>query len=250
MKTAKKGHEILHLDRLNRSSYQQLHDEGKKGLLECPVCSETVVLFLGIDKDPHFEHKITKKPACQDGDINQTPVSAISNSREINGFQLPQSRSITSTSDNHIVHSFKSAKVVKPLPPFIADNKTETLSIHFPYIRALHNAQIYLDTNQAKAVVHPNGSLLVLAGAGSGKTRVLTARTAFLLSEQKVEPNQIMLVTFTAKAASEMKSRLINYPNVNRAQINRLVTGTFHSLFYRILCSSLSTKMEWKPSIK
>ena len=68
MKTAKKGNEILHLDRLNRSSYQQLHDEGKKGLLECPVCSEIVVLFLGIDKDPHFEHKITKKPACQDGE--------------------------------------------------------------------------------------------------------------------------------------------------------------------------------------
>ncbi len=113
--------------------------------------------------------------------------------------------------------------------------KKRTNSIHFPYIQALHNAQIYLDANQAQAVVHPNGSLLVLAGAGSGKTRVLTARTAFLLSEQKVEPNQIMLVTFTAKAATEMKSRLINYPNINRSQINRLVTGTFHSLFYRIL---------------
>ena len=55
-----------------------------------------------------------------------------------------------------------------------------------------------------------------------------------------------MLVTFTAKAASEMKSRLINYPDINRSQINSLVTGTFHSLFYRILCSSLSTKMEWE----
>ncbi len=235
MKTAQKGNEIIHLDKINRTSYQQLHDESKKGLLECPVCSEKVVLFLGICKDPHFKHMITKNPICQDQEINRTPVAASSNSKELNGFNLPQSRSITHTRDSNLANPFKSAQIVKQLPHFIIDDKKENISIHSPYIQTLHNAQIYLDTNQAQAVVHPNGSLLVLAGAGSGKTRVLTARTAFLLSEKKIEPNQIMLVTFTAKAASEMKSRLINYPNMNRSQINRLVTGTFHSLFYRIL---------------
>src|SRR3954452_3573141 len=98
MKTAKKENEILHLDKLDRSSYQQLHDEGKKGLLVCPVCFEKVVLFLGIGKDPFFQHMITKNPTCQDHETQRTPVAAVSNSREINGFQLPKSRSITSTS--------------------------------------------------------------------------------------------------------------------------------------------------------
>ena len=72
-----------------------MHDESKKGLLECPVCSEKVVLFLGICKDPHFKHMITKNPICQDQEINRTPVAAGSNSKELNGFNLPQSRSIT-----------------------------------------------------------------------------------------------------------------------------------------------------------
>jgi DNA helicase II / ATP-dependent DNA helicase PcrA len=247
MKTAKKGNVILHIDQINRTSYQQLHDEGKKGLLVCPVCFEKVVLFLGIGKDPFFQHMITKNPTCQDHETQRTPVATVSNSREINGFQLPKSRSITSTSESNPVNPFKSAQIVKQLPPFIDDDKKENISIHSPYIQALHNAQIYLDASQAQAVIHPNGALLVLAGAGSGKTRVLTARTAFLLSEQKVEPNQILLVTFTAKAATEMKSRLINYPYMNRSQINRLVTGTFHSLFYRILAHHYPQK--WNSNL-
>jgi len=92
-----------------------------------------------------------------------------------------------------------------------------------------------LDKSQVDAVMETDGSLLVLAGAGSGKTRVLTARTAYMLEVKHADPGSIMLVTFTSKAAAEMKNRLLSYPNMQRGKINQLVTGTFHSIFYRIL---------------
>ncbi|WP_071393937.1 ATP-dependent helicase [Bacillus tuaregi] len=230
MKTAKQGNQLIYLDNTNRSSYQRIYDEGKKGLLECPVCSEKVRLFLGITKDPFFQHIYTKKPTCQDPATIEK--STADTEQEINGFRLPTSRTITMTKNSET--SFKSAKTVAQLPPFISNEK-DMSTINSSYIRALEGANIYLDGNQAEAVLHPNGALLVLAGAGSGKTAVLTARTAYLLTEQSVEANRIMLVTFTAKAAAEMKARLLNYPNINTSQINRLVTGTFHSIFYRIL---------------
>ncbi|WP_338449012.1 ATP-dependent helicase [Niallia oryzisoli] len=241
MKTAKQGNQLIVLDETNRSSYQRIYEDGKKGLLECPVCSEKVRLFLGIEKDPYFQHNYTKHSNCTDPEIEeQTAADLIV--REVNGFRIPTSNVITKTKNSG---TFKTAKAVAYLPPFISNEKNMS-TIHSPYIKALSDANVFLDANQAEAVVHPNGALLVLAGAGSGKTRVLTARTAYLLTEQKVEANRIMLVTFTAKAASEMKTRLLNYPNIVKSQINRLVTGTFHSIFYRILAHHFPEKWNSK----
>ncbi|MCV2503337.1 MAG: UvrD-helicase domain-containing protein, partial [Neisseriaceae bacterium] len=90
-----------------------------------------------------------------------------------------------------------------------------------------------LNPEQLVAVTYPsNQSLLVLAGAGSGKTRVLTSRIIWLLSTGQSVPQNILAVTFTNKAAKEMRSRIesaLPYP------IQDMWLGTFHSLCHRIL---------------
>ena len=89
-----------------------------------------------------------------------------------------------------------------------------------------------LNKSQREAVEIVSGSTLVLAGAGSGKTRVLTYKLLHLLARKILKPNQILAVTFTNKAASEMKSRVSNMLNF---PIDRMWLGTFHSLCLKIL---------------
>ena len=90
-----------------------------------------------------------------------------------------------------------------------------------------------LNTQQAEAVSLSWGPSLVVAGAGSGKTTVLTRRVAWLLSELKQPPYTIMAVTFTNKAAAEMKARLEKL--VGEAVAKRITIGTFHSICARLL---------------
>ncbi len=118
-----------------------------------------------------------------------------------------------------------------------------------------------LNQEQSYAVTHFEGPLLVVAGAGSGKTKALTHRIAHLITEHNVEPTEILAVTFTNKAAREMKDRLelilakrlaenergqsfttlrLSEQNELRSRIHRQVTkelwiGTFHALFSRLL---------------
>ncbi|MDO4541276.1 MAG: UvrD-helicase domain-containing protein [Bacillota bacterium] len=93
----------------------------------------------------------------------------------------------------------------------------------------------YLDTlndEQLRAVTAGSGPVLVLAGAGSGKTRVLTSRIAYLIDEMGVSANEIMALTFTNKAAREMSERL---SNILEQDVYRLWVGTFHRICLRIL---------------
>jgi DNA helicase-2/ATP-dependent DNA helicase PcrA len=89
-----------------------------------------------------------------------------------------------------------------------------------------------LNPPQREAVTHADGPLLIFAGAGSGKTRVLTARIAYLIASKRVWPDRLLAVTFTNKAAREMRSRvetLVGEP------AQRMWVGTFHSTAVRIL---------------
>lgn len=88
-----------------------------------------------------------------------------------------------------------------------------------------------LNKDQVAAVKHTDGPVLILAGAGSGKTRVLTYRVAYLISEKHIDPQNILMVTFTNKAANEMKERIRNLVSDHGLPF----AGTFHSLCVRIL---------------
>ena len=89
-----------------------------------------------------------------------------------------------------------------------------------------------LNENQRKAVLHTSGPLLILAGAGTGKTRVLTTRLAYILNQNLANPFETLTVTFTNKAASEMKQRV---EGMLRIGTDGWWIGTFHAMGARIL---------------
>ena len=98
--------------------------------------------------------------------------------------------------------------------------------INSEYLNNLNNAQ-------KEAVLHLDGPLLIVAGAGSGKTKVLTSRIAHIIKEQKAFPNQILSVTFTNKAAKEMQNRVSAILNSEAIGLSWL--GTFHSICAKLL---------------
>ena len=108
-----------------------------------------------------------------------------------------------------------------PMPP-LHDNSNP--------ISSLHDSIDRLNPSQREAVTSGPGNILVSAGAGTGKTRVLTLRYGHLVFDHGVNPQNIMAVTFTNKAAFEMKKRLMDF-----FPVHQLWIGTFHSLGLRML---------------
>src|SRR6201994_3469590 len=97
---------------------------------------------------------------------------------------------------------------------------------------ATHSLLDGLNPQQRAAVTHAGGPLLIVAGAGSGKTRVLTRRIAYLLAERDVSPGEILAITFTNKAAGEMAARAAS---LTGARARAMWVMTFHSACVRIL---------------
>ena len=95
------------------------------------------------------------------------------------------------------------------------------------------NHLIHLNKSQKNAIIDLDGPCLVVAGAGSGKTRVLTSRVVHIIKEKKAWPTQILCVTFTNKAAREMLNRITTMLNEKVSSLPWL--GTFHSVSAKIL---------------
>nr|WP_263328299.1 ATP-dependent helicase [Neobacillus sp. Marseille-Q6967] len=249
MKTALYQNERIILEQLAREQYQKIYLNGKNDELLCPVCHQKVRLFLGIEEEPRFYHAHSPDKDCPEPLIEEPKQEPVFLER--NGFRIPQGRTIVKTVKS--MDTFKPAKKINCHLPF-SKPKVTINENSIQYLNQLEEHGVILDTSQAAAVTETEGSLLVLAGAGSGKTRVLTARTAYMLHEKNIDPQSIMLVTFTSKAANEMKNRLASYPFMKREKVNQLVTGTFHSIFYRILmfhegnrwASDRLLKKEWQ----
>ena len=94
-----------------------------------------------------------------------------------------------------------------------------------------------LNPQQLQSVLHTDGPLIVVAGAGSGKTRVITTRIAHLIQEKGVDPERILAITFTNKAAGEMKDRVRKL--LGHSESSPWIS-TFHSFCLRILRRHIS----------
>jgi DNA helicase-2/ATP-dependent DNA helicase PcrA len=105
------------------------------------------------------------------------------------------------------------------------------------FFKNLERRNILFNDSQKSAIEHIDGPLMVVAGPGSGKTRVITARTAYLSQASKAAPSSILVITFTRAAADEMKQRFKSLPGVTPNIAGEVDFGTFHSTFYKIVNS-------------
>jgi DNA helicase-2/ATP-dependent DNA helicase PcrA len=201
---------------------------------------------MGLNKAPYFYHTSKEENQMCSDKVIDPPFEPISSQQldseneysEQNGFRIPKSRSIA-TIEKPQVTEWRQPKVLKGRTPFTLKIKTPSSLLGIP-----------LDVEQKEAVITIDGPLLILAGAGSGKTRVLTTRALYMMEEKSIDPKSMMLVTFTAKAAREMHERLKTHTKLASNQLSQLVIGTFHSIFYKMLIHDNREKWDGKHLLK
>lgn len=225
LKCARLNNKDIHIHTYSREHLQFLFEEAKKDQITCKNCGLPLRLKLTIHEEPHFFHRDSGDFSKCEAACGEEQPKQEADYTESGVFRLPKGKSIAGkvreTADAWMPP--QEAAVHKRFSP---QTETEPEPI-FP--------NVPLNEKQSEAVSIQEGPLLVLAGAGSGKTRVLTARAAYMMSHFDVPPSAILLVTFTTKAVKEMKERMASQYGLARQTVSRLVTGTFHSLFYKIL---------------
>ncbi len=232
---------LLQPETYNRIPFWRM--AARQDQVRCPACASPLRLIAGISFEPYFAHlEGVACPATEQEDslppewqqaqeeaaaavalvLEDKPTAEDAEDTEMIGsFRLPKKRSIG---------SHATVPPPAPKPPIFRKRLTPKKSIQH---LAEQKRNEVLHPGQQLAVHTTDGPLLILAGAGSGKTRVMTARTAHLIQDLGVEPKKIMVVTFTTKAAEEIRQRIAR--QLLPSQARELVAGTFHSIFYRML---------------
>ena len=229
---------LINLTKIERAELQKLFLASRRDELTCPCCQQTVKLKISIYLPPIFIHP-SQTFNCQETIAALAKTTEVDKPTTVGSFTLPSKREISggvATLQKTVtpIDSWQEPYTVKSIPPFFQPpNSGSTVS----------NYQ--LDDSQWNAVSSTEGPLLVLAGAGSGKTRVLTTRTAYMLTEKEIAANRLLLVTFTAKAAKEMKNRMSQIKGISTSVLNNLVVGTFHSIFFKMLIHHQASN--WQP---
>ncbi|MGM0752054.1 MAG: UvrD-helicase domain-containing protein [Bacillota bacterium] len=140
---------------------------------------------------------------------------------------------------NYSIYPYEAEKKEIPVAPLHKGETTKQLiSSHEEdsfFFRTMEEAGIHLNASQIDAVRHVKGPCLTLAGAGTGKTTVLVCRAGYLMSVKNIQPRNILLVTFTKKAAEEMKQRISSLPGTEA--FGQVHASTFHALFLYLLRS-------------
>ncbi|WP_179298827.1 ATP-dependent helicase [Evansella halocellulosilytica] len=227
MNIAKINNHTYNLSSLERGELGRVLKLINKYGATCGHCEKQVKLNLSIHHPPAFIHKDLSDSCIEEQTKSKKKAeSQVTEKKETNAvITLPKRKAITEQSTEPFVHTvWKKPAAIVPKTPW-EEKYDKSFSFQD---KAFSREQI----QAVKSIAGPN---LLIAGAGSGKTRVLTARTAYMISENLVLPNQIMLVTFTQKAVQEMKRRLSSDFSLPSTAIQSLVMGTFHSLFYRML---------------
>ncbi|WP_419877252.1 UvrD-helicase domain-containing protein [Brevibacillus centrosporus] len=230
---------LLQPETYNRIPFWRM--AARQDQIRCPVCAFPLRLIAGVTFEPYFAHAedvdcsglsleeasgpdwllVQEQVAAATAVVDKPEEVETTEDPMIGSFRMPKKRSIG-----------KSVTVSSPAPkpPIFRKRLTPKKSIQH---LAEQKRNESLHPGQQQAVHTTEGPLLILAGAGSGKTRVMTARTAHLIQDKGIEPKQILVVTFTTKAAEEIRQRIAR--QLLPSQARELVAGTFHSIFYRML---------------
>ncbi len=140
---------------------------------------------------------------------------------------------------NYSIYPYEAEKNDIPIAPLHKGDTSDQLILPSDkdafFFREMEGAGIHLNASQIDAVRHVEGPCLTLAGAGTGKTTVLVCRAGYLMAVEKIHPRNILLVTFTKKAADEMKQRISVLPGIQGGE--QVHASTFHALFLYLLRS-------------
>lgn len=121
----------------------------------------------------------------------------------------------------------------------------DDLEVDAQFFRKLEQKGIKLNENQIKIARHVDGAVVVDSVAGSGKSTTVATRLAYLIEEKGIDPKNILLITYTKKAAQEMLEKAKNITDLPPLTLDKVTSGTFHSVFLRILKEQGLTEEIW-----